>query len=378
MPGFDRRALLAGTGAMLAAHPLSPTLAAPFAWQAVEPSQAGFASDLAARLDKLIADERAWNLHGVLVARGRRIVLERYFEGEDNVRGIGRVGRVAFGPDTLHDLRSVTKSIVGLLYGVALAARKVPAPDAPLFAQFPRYADLVEADPRRKRLTIAHALTMTLGTAWDESTYPYSDPRNSETAMDLAADRYRYILGLAVTEEPGGRWLYSGGATALIGRIITEGVGGPLTDFARAALFDPLGIGKTTWAAGPDGEPFAASGLRMTPRDLARIGQLLLDKGQADGREIVPSDWLAQSFMPRAAIDEARRYGYHWYVGDVSFGAPERRESWIGAIGNGGQRLFVLPGLDLVVVITAGNYNRPNQSIPLNRVMREVVLAGLP
>jgi CubicO group peptidase (beta-lactamase class C family) len=142
-------------------------------------------------------------------------------------------------------------------------------------------------------------------------------------------------------------------------------------------LFDPLGIGETAWAAGPDGEPFAASGLRMTPRDLARIGQLLLDKGQLDGREIVPADWIAQSLIPRAIIDEARRYGYHWYVGDVPLGAPARRESWIGAFGNGGQRLWVLPGLDLVVVTTAGNYNRPEQWIPPTRVLREVVLAGL-
>jgi CubicO group peptidase (beta-lactamase class C family) len=88
-------------------------------------AEAGFAPDLGERLDDGVHDGRLQNLHAVLVVRGGRLVLERYYEGEDERWGRPR-GRVAFGPDELHDLRSITKSIVGLLYGIALAEGKVP------------------------------------------------------------------------------------------------------------------------------------------------------------------------------------------------------------------------------------------------------------
>lgn len=144
----------------------------------------------------------------------------RYFEGEDHVRGVGPVGRVAFKADTLHDLRSCSKSIVGLLYGIALAQGKVPPPEAPLLAAFPEYADLAQGG--RERLTIHHVLTMTMGTDWDESSLFYTDPRNSETAMDNAPDRYRFVLERSVVDVPGAHWTYCGGATALLARIIAR------------------------------------------------------------------------------------------------------------------------------------------------------------
>jgi CubicO group peptidase (beta-lactamase class C family) len=345
---------------------------------AISPGEAGFAPDLDARLDKIIADKRVWNLHSVVIARNGRLVLERYFEGEDNARG-RPLGKIAFTRDTLHDMRSVSKSVVGLLYGIALAQRKVPPPEAPLFASFPEYADLAAG---RERLTIHHVLTMTMGTDWDETSIPYSNPANSEIAMDLAPDRYRYILERRVIAEPGRRWTYSGGATALIGRIIAKGAGKSLHTFAREALFDPLGIGPTEWASAADGEPFAASGLRMTPGDLVRIGVMMSDGGMWEGRQVVPAEWLDRCIAPFASVDETRRFGYQWYLGDFAFGkpigwAPEHLERWWGANGNGGQRLYVLPGLKLAVAITAGNYDAEGQSMPPTRVMREVVLPAI-
>ena len=144
------------------------------------------------------------NIHGVVVARAGEISFERYLTGTDAVRG-RPLGVVRFGPDTLHDMRSVTKSIVGLLYGIALDQRCVPEPEATLIDQFPEYPDLT-SDPRRQALTVRHALTMTLGTEWDELTIPYTDPRNSEIAMDNAADPYRYVLEgqLQTSPELGG------------------------------------------------------------------------------------------------------------------------------------------------------------------------------
>ena len=351
-------------------------------WHFISPNEAGFTSDLEALLDTAIAEKRVWNLHGVVVVRQGRLVLERYFEGDDYAPG-SPLGMVAFKADTLHDLRSVSKSIVGLLYGIALADGKVPPPDASVFASFPEYTDLA-ADPTRKRWTIHNVLTMTMGTDWDELSVPYSDPTNSEIAMDMAPDRYRFVLGAPAVMEPGQRWIYNGGATALLARIIAKGTGKPLHDFARAALFDPLRIGPTEWYTDSSGEAIAASGLRITPRDLARIGLMMLKGGMWGGRPIVPAQWIERSTSPMVDVDEIRQYGYHWYLGKFAFTVStgprwnrSRLERFWSAIGNGGQRLFVFPGLDLVAAITAGNYDTPDQWVPPTRIIREVVLPAI-
>ncbi len=378
---IGRRQLLLSMGAAALSQLSGPSLAQSGAWPLTEPADAGFAPDLAARLDKAIAEKRIWNVHGLVVLRNDRLVLERYFEGEDRARGVGAIGRISFGPDTLHDLRSCSKSIVGLLYGIALHQGLVPAPEAPLFAAFPEHADLA-AKEGRDRLTIHHVLTMTMGTDWDESSLPYSDPSNSETAMDNAPDRYRYILERRVVSQPGAYWTYCGGATALLARIIAKGSGKTLHQFARDNLFMPLGMGPTEWVTGRDGEPFAASGARMSPRDLARIGQLMLHGGRMGERAIVPADWVARSITPMVSTDEARRYGYQWFVLDIAFGkprgwAPGRLERLWVAQGEGGQRLFIIPALQLVVAMTCGNYGAQDQGIPPARILREVILASV-
>jgi len=375
----SRRQLLLSGGAALMAQALSAS--APGEWPAVAAGEAGFAPDLAARLDKAIADQRIWNLHGLVVLRNDRLVLERYFEGEDYARGIGKIGHVTFKPDTLHDLRSCSKSIIGLLYGIALERGKAPPPEAPLFSAFPEYADLADKDGR-DRLTIQHVLTMTMGTDWNESSLPYSDPRNSEIAMDNAPDHYRYILERRVVDTPGAHWTYCGGATALLARIIAKGSGKTLHEFARENLFDPLGMGATEWVTGRDGEPFAASGARMAVRDLARIGAMMLKGGKVGERAVVPSDWVTRSITPAVSADEVRRYGYQWFVLDIAFGKPKgwavgRLERMWMAQGEGGQRLFIIPALQLVVAITAGNYLKEDQWIPPTRVLREVILASI-
>ena len=374
-----RRGLIAGSLALLA-HSAGPLRAAILDWSPADPADTGFAPAFSARLDQFILSGQARNVHGVIVVRRGRLVAERYYEGEDQVRiegGRTKQERVAFSPERPHELRSVTKSIVGLLYGIALADGKVPALDQPLLAQFPQYTDLPEM-ARRRRWTIAHALTMTLGVEWNEDV-SYDDPRNGQTAMEAAPDRYRYVLEQPIVAEPGERWIYSGGATALIGKILENGIGGSLPDYARVVLFDRLAIAATEWRGGRDGERNFASGLAMLPRDLARIGQMLLDRGRVGQHQIVPAAWLELSFKPAVRINDRRQYGYHWYVGEIAFDGLEgqRNERWFGAFGNGGQRLFVFPGLDLVVVITAGNYNQRDQGAPPARVLTEVVLPSI-
>ena len=233
---------------------------------------------------------------------------------------------------------------------------------------FPEYADLA-ADAGRRRWTLHHVLSMTMGTDWDELSIPYTNPANSEIAMDRAPDRYRYVLERPIVMEPGKRWTYCGGATALLGRIIAKGAGKSLHEYAREILFGPLGMALTDWYTGSDGELIAASGIRMLPRDLARVGQLMLRGGIWDDRAVVPAEWIARCTTSVVPIDERRDYGYHWYLG--------RREHFWGAAGNGGQLLYVVPERDLVVVTTSGNYDTKDQWVPPLRILHEVVLPSI-
>jgi CubicO group peptidase (beta-lactamase class C family) len=344
-------------------------------WQTVPPAVAGFAPDLAERLDELVRAGRAPQLHGIVVARQGQIALERYGAGEDFKWGEA-LGSVRFGPDTLHDIRSVTKSIVSLLYGIALGRGQVPAPNEPLLRQFPEYPDLA-ADPQRARLTVEHALTMTLGLRWNEDV-PYTSAANSEIAMELAPDRYRFVLEQPAVEEPGRRWMYSGGASALVGRLIASGTGLPLQEFARSALFEPLGVGSFEWMGGADRVASAASGLRLAPRSLARIGQLVLARGSWGGREIVPAAWLEAALQPRVQIAEGFAYGYQWYLGSLAAaGSAGRALRWAGGMGNGGQRLIVVPELELVVAICAGSYDSADQGATPTAILEQVILPGI-
>jgi CubicO group peptidase (beta-lactamase class C family) len=333
---------------------------------------AGFSPGLARKLDAGIESGLLTNLHAVAVAIRGAVVLQHYETGVDENWGTP-LGAVQHGPATLHDLRSVTKSIVGLIYGIALERGLVPPPDAPLLAQFPDYPDLAR-DPARRSLRIEHALGMTLGLEWDEFTRPYTDPLNSEIAMENAPDRYRFVLERPIVEEPGECWIYSGGAVALVGALIARGTGQSLEDFARDALFAPLGIAQFGWSCGRDGIASAASGLRLTAPDLLKIGTMLLDGGTWQGRRIVSADRIEQSFTPRVSSFDGLQYGRLWFIGEAPVGGSARR--WIGGFGNGGQRLWLQPGTGIACAIFCGAYNREDSWVTPTRIWREIVLAN--
>ncbi|MDN7180320.1 beta-lactamase family protein [Caballeronia sp. SEWSISQ10-4 2] len=371
----SRRDFFKLTGAAMIATQMLP-FAEAASWATRPTVGSGFAPDLDARFEAFRTTTSLRNLHSVVVLQEGNIAFERYFVGLDETRG-QPAGEVVFGPDTQHDLRSVTKSLVSLLYGIALADKRVPPTDQLLMAQFPEYPDLAR-DPQRAGLTIANVLTMTLGMQWNER-LSYRDPANSETAMDAAPDRYRYVLERPIVAAPGEVWIYNGGAVALIGRLIEKGTGQPLADYARSALFEPLGIDKFAWAKGTDGEAIAASGLRLTPRELARIGQMVLARGQWEGRTIVPAAWLEASFRPAATVRDGQSYGYLWRVGEIAYPSKTgiRGERYVMGLGNGGQLLAIVPARALVVVVTAGNYNDPKDWQVPDEVLRHFVLPSL-
>lgn len=365
MMGLDRRhVLLALGGALIAPRAFAAASADTFSARLADAERAG----------------RISGLHALLVSQGGKLVFEHYGKGDDESEIKGALLDVTFAPDVPHDLRSVSKSVVGIAYGIALAAGKVPPPEAKLYEQFPEYAGLAK-QPGRDRITIHHVLSMTLGFEWDELTIPYgNDLRNAEVAMEAAPDRFRFILERPVIAEPGTKWSYCGGATALLGHLISKGTGEPLLAYCRRVLFDPLGCGPVDWAKGVgDGEYRAASGLRLLPRDLLKIGELARAGGMWNGKQIVPREWLKRSAQPAAVIEGSFRYGYHWYLG-ASVGAmsPQRVEQWIGGIGWGGQRLYIVPGLDLVIAQTCGNYDKPNleQRRINDAIISDIVLPG--
>jgi CubicO group peptidase (beta-lactamase class C family) len=308
-------------------------------------------------------------LHSVLVTFKGETFAEIHFHGADERWGTP-TGEREHGPDSLHDLRSVSKSIVGLLYGIALSEGLVPEPGASLIAQFPEYDDLA-SDRKRSAIRIRDALTMQMGTEWNED-LPYTDKRNSEIAMELAEDRYRFVLDRPIVAEPGKKWRYSGGATAVLARLVAKGAGKPIDEYAKEKLFGPLGITNFEWIAGADGEPSAASGLRLNIHDLVKIGQMISIGGTYGGRQIVPAEWLSASFAPSATLEGGLRYGFHWYLAQQ--GEPP---IWISGFGNGGQRLTVQPQYDLVFAFFAGNYNQADAwTVPV-KIIDEILVPEL-
>jgi CubicO group peptidase (beta-lactamase class C family) len=339
-------------------------------WMLPRPGEAGIAPRIVDELHRAVVAGRFSGLHSVLVLRNGILACEQHFAGPDEDWG-QPLGTIAHGPALAHDLRSITKSVVSLLYGVALSAGLVPPPAAKLVDAFPDYAHLF-ADPLKRRITVGHALSMRMGLAWKED-LAYSDPRNGERLMEQAQDRIAHVLGLPIEHRSGTKWVYCGGATVLLAALIERGTGLPLDAYARQVLFVPLGIAGETWARWADGTAAASSGLRLTARDTARIGQMVLEKGLWHGRRIVPAGWLATSMKPRAFAEPGLRYGYQWWIGQLAAnGKP-----WQAAYGNGGQRLIIVPSLKLVVVLFAGNYNTADQWKMPVRLMSQIILPAV-
>lgn len=329
-----------------------------------------------APLEARIRSGEIAGVHGVIVRQHGKDVAEWYFAGEDAAFRDDRpmpLGKVTFTAETLHDVRSVTKSVVSLLFGIALADNTEAALEAPVFDWFPEFAAL--RTPERERIRVRDVLSMTSGWHWDEWTYPYTDPRNSEIAMDIAPDPQRYVLEQAIDVPPGTRWTYSGGDVALAGAIVARAAKMPLDEFARTRLFEPMGI-RFEWSRNHvQGTPIprAASGLRLTPRDMAKLGQLVLQQGRWGEHQLVPAEWIARATAQQAALPGREfpggSYGYLWWRG------TERGHAWVGAIGNGGQRIWIVPSLDLVLVMTAGNYDTPTQGVAPDAVLAAVLAA---
>ncbi|WP_394824434.1 serine hydrolase domain-containing protein [Pendulispora albinea] len=312
------------------------------------------------------------NIHSVLVLQHGKTLAEWYLAGNDVEYGQGP-GMVNHDATTLHDVRSISKSVVALLFGIAVSERAVKDLDVPVLDSFPEYADL--RTPDRLRIRMRDLLSMTMGVAWDEDSVPYGDPRNSETAMDMAPDRYRYVLEQPILAPPGEKFQYSGACTALLAAILTRATGTPLDAYAQQKLWGPLAVTKQVWAKDTKGVPIAASGLRLTPRDMGKLGQMVLDHGRWNDQQVVPAAWIDDATALHALTEPDPKcgwgYGYHFWLSPGCIVTPPT--PWYMAAGYGGQRIWVVPSRDLVVVVTAGNYERPDQSKIATSVLADVL-----
>lgn len=352
-------------------------------WQIATPNEMGVDAARLCSLNEWLARSTMVNVHAVLVARRGKLLYEAYFTGRDERWG-SNLGEIAHTAEMPHDVRSISKSVVSLLFGIALDRHLVASIDDPVVDYFPDYADLRTTE--KDRIQLQHLLTMTSGIEWDEER-SYRDPKNSEIMMIRSSDPYRFVLSQAVKSEPGKVWNYSGGSTQLLAGVLERKTGQPLAEFASEALFAPLGITEFEWVKMPaNGEAAAASGLRLRPRDMAKLGELVLENGVWNGHRIVSEEWIKESTKARVDAWDTNRYGYQWWSGESNFGRSgeskfglndSRNTSWVAGRGLGGQRIYVVRDYDLVVVITAGLYDSGSQDVSVRDILNNYVLPAI-
>ena len=244
-------------------------------------------------------------------------------------------------------------SVVALLVSQAVGRGEIDVA-TPVLDFYPELGDLRREG--REAITLSHLLDMASGLAWSETARSYGTTANDETRLWWDRSPARYVLDRPVVAAPGTLWNYNGGHTVLLADILVKRSGRSLLDLARADLFEPLGIANWEWRSGLHGRPLAYAGLRLTPRDLVRIGQLMLGNGAWQGRQVVPAAWAAATWQPAITVGKGPlRYGNHWWAGQVQH--QGRSLAWIAGMGNGGQRLHLVAEVDLAVVFTAGAYN---------------------
>ena len=308
------------------------TIAASQAWPTASPESQGIDS---AALAELINDlrQRAVPIHSLLIVRNGKLVTEAYFHPYDG--------------QTPHDIASVTKPITTTLIGLAIAQGKLKSVNEPLLAVFPK-RKIAQIDERKQRVTIEHLLTMSSGLGCKAQP---GEPTLWE--MLSAPDNLQFMLDSPMLSEPGSQYVYCSGGMHVLSAVIGQTTGLSAEAFARKHLFAPLGIQQWIWPQDPQGVSHGFGNLHLLPRDMARLGQLFLQDGVWNGKQIVPAAWIKEATRSHIKTGGAGSsdYGYGWRI--PAAGNPAAFE----ASGRGGQMISIWPSKNAVVVLTGGGYN---------------------
>lgn len=321
-------------------------------WDTASLQEAGLNPEPIATLIQQILDTQPdWYtspyIQGLLIARHNKLVLEHYFYG--------------FSRERTHDLRSAAKTITGTLVGIALDHGAHFALDSAAYRLFPEYTQLANPDPRKLRITVQDLLTMNSGLACDDN--DDDSPGNEERmyAQQNQPDYYKYTLDLPMARTPGdGTAVYCTAGINLLGGIVRNATGTSLSEFFERFFAEPLNIHTYHLNLSPTGDAYMGGGIYLRPRDALKLGQLYLSGGRWRGRQVVSKEWVERSLQqhskfPASDYAAAHAYGFAWHIFESQVGG--RRYQEYMAQGNGGQLVVVIPELDLVVMIDAGNYN---------------------
>ena len=303
-------------------------------WPVANLNDAGFDPEQINDMLAAIKNGHYSGINSVLVVRNGTLVFEAYFNGFDR--------------KTPHNIRSAFKSFTSTLAGISLDKGLIGSVHQPISGFFPdRWAATARGDRQKEEITLAHLLTMQAGF-------------NRHRGLDDADDWYRFALDQPMGAAPGTRFDYSDGNSMLIGGAIASAAGIPLTEFAKANLFAPMGIRHFCWTLTPTGQPMTDGSFYMRPRDFAKLGQLYLDEGRWQGRQIVSADWVKKAIRERVLFSPPTKrklhmnYGYHWWIRHLAPTDDNRLEMF--AASGGSQKLVVYPNLKLVVAFTGGRY----------------------
>jgi CubicO group peptidase (beta-lactamase class C family) len=306
---------------------------------------------------RLIIQGQYPDVHSVLIVDKGTLVLEEYF--------------YEYEADTVHPLRSATKSFIATLMGLAIEDGLIASVRQPVLPYFEKdYREIANLTERKRRITIEDLLTQRSGLDCDD--WNPNSPGH-EVRMGRTEDWVKFFLDLPMLHEPGTVASYCSAGVIALGRMVEKASGQKLDEFARERLFGPLGVQRLDWRFVPDNSSsHTFCQLSLRPRDMAKFGLTFLRGGAWNGRTVVPASWVKASLAKHSFLDDTD-YGYLWWRPylDVS----GRRHHAFLATGNGGQKIYLWPELDLVVVLTGGAYNVPTAT---KEILVRHVLPGPP
>jgi CubicO group peptidase (beta-lactamase class C family) len=319
-----------------------------------------------------IADSTYRNIHSILIVKDGKLVMDEYFRGYKFEYSAPRFrgALTDFNSTTIHNLASVTKSVTGLLVGLAFDQGVLKDVNDKMIDFFPQY-ELPE-DGRRKRITLHHLLTMTSGMEWNEQDFFYSNVENDIIQLFIVQDPVKYILSKPVIYNPGTIWYYNGGGTNLLGKIIHVTSGVDVENYADQYLFSPLKIKDYEWVYIKPDLVYTSGNLKLRPRDMAKLGYLVLNDGIWKGERIISLEWIQQMIKKQVSFSETRGYAYQWWLRTYQLGSYSLDTYY--ASGWGGQSIMVFPAFHSVIVFTGGNYDRKD---PIDEILYRYLLPAL-